>query len=194
MNSQITDKQINDYILSLNFDINENNFVMAAIKRAYKDFNRTLQKFPSDENLKKTIRNNWIEVLKNKIDELVNYSFENQEKFTLWHQSTSYHLRTANDYKPSQSQAQKWINMTLKYLFVFGEIRVPGISENYRFFHIPIDNIIMQKLEKLGIAKFNQAWSQINDYDSYYKYQREVRELFPDRIPMDIEFELFSER
>ena len=51
MTSQITDKNINDFILSLYFDLNENNYEMAAIKRAYRDFNRTLQKFPSDEKM-----------------------------------------------------------------------------------------------------------------------------------------------
>lgn len=193
MTSQITDKHINDFILSLYFDLNES-YEMAAIKRAYRDFNRTLQKFPSDENLKNTIRNNWIEVLRYKIDELINHIFENQEEFTLWHQATCCQLRMANDYKLSQGQAQKWLNMTLKYLFVFGENRVPGINANYKFFHIPIDNIIMEKLKKLGIAKFDQAWSQIPDYDSYYRYQKEVRELFSGRIPMDVEFELFNER
>lgn len=193
MNSEITEKHINDFIISLYFDLSKG-FEMAAIKRAYRDFNRTLQDFPSDEILRKEFRKNWIEVIRDSIDELINHRFESQEEFTLWHQSTCYKLIKANNFKLSQGQTQKWLNMTLKYLFVFGDDRVCGITQNYKFFHIPIDNIIMEKLEKFGIPKFDIPWSKIQDYDSYYKYQKTVRAEFPDRIPMDVEFELFNSR
>jgi hypothetical protein len=193
MISQITDKEKNDFVLGLYFDLRED-FLTSAIKRAYRDFNRTLKNFPSEEVLKNEIRNEWIKILKLNINELLNCSFENQEDFTLWHQSTCYQIREGNDYPLSQGQAQKWLNMTLKYLFVFGENRVPGITNNYKFFHIPIDNIIMDKLEKIGISKFQIVWSQIPDYDSYYKYQKDFRDLYPNRIPMDVEFELFNDR
>ena len=193
MSSEVTDKEINDFLLELYFDLSEG-YEMSAIKRAYRDFNRTLKKFPSEEVLKNNLRHNWIEVLRYRIDELLSHRFENQEEFTLWHQGTCCEIRKANDYELTQGQAQKWLNMTLKYLFVFGENKVPGINTNYKFFHIPIDNIIMNKLEKLGIEKFDIAWSLIPDYDSYYKYQKEFRKLFPNRIPMDVEFELFNGR
>jgi hypothetical protein len=84
--------------------------------------------------------------------------------------------------------------MTLKYLFAFGDNRVLGISRNYRFFHIPIDNIIQNKLEKkFGIKRLNGAWSKAENYPVYLNYQYQVRLACAEQIPMDVEFKLFNQ-
>ncbi|WP_378018329.1 hypothetical protein [Adhaeribacter terreus] len=84
--------------------------------------------------------------------------------------------------------------MSLKYLFAFGENRVPNISRNYRFFHIPIDNIIQDKLQKdKKIEKLTQAWSRVNEYETYLNYQIKVRQSYSGQIPMDVEFKLFNQ-
>jgi hypothetical protein len=191
MKSQLTEKHFNDFWIRLYFDVSEG-YKIAAIKRAYRDFNRTLESFPKCQAERTSCRNNWKVVLLTKLEELVTIEFIDQEEFTLWHQSTCYKMRKANQFELSQGQAQKWINMTLKYLFAFGEDKVPGISLNYKFFHVPIDNIIMTEFEKFGIPKFRIPWSKIPDYDSYHKYQIQIREVFSNRIPMDVEFELFN--
>ena len=193
MKSELTSKNIIDFWLRVYFDLSES-YEIAAIKRAYRDFNRTLEDFPKDENERAILRNNWINILVQQLEKLKATKFSNQEEFTIWHQSTCYKLCTENPYKLNQGQAQKWINMTLKYLFAMGEENVSGISQNYEYFHVPIDNIIMEKLSQRGIAKFPVAWSKIKDYDSYHKYQIEIRNLFKGRIPMDVEFELFNEK
>ena len=54
-------------------------------------------------------------------------------------------------YRFFQVQAQKWINMSMKYLYALGDERVPGISKNYEYFHIPIDNIILNELKSKNI-------------------------------------------
>ena len=57
------------------------------------------------------------------------------------------------------------MNMHLKYLFVLGEARVSGITKNYGFFHVPIDNIIQDELKKQkGINKLPEPWGKIYDY------------------------------
>lgn len=99
---------------------------------------------------------------------------------------------TELNYELSIGQAQKWINMTHKYLFALGESRVNGISKNYEFFHIPINNIIQEKLEKEGIEKLKERWSRIKQYSNYLDYQKKVREHFAGQIPLDVEFKLFN--
>ena len=193
MKSVLSKNDIENFWIRVYLD-NSCGYKIAAIKRAYRDFNRTLKGLPQTEEERNVLREKWIAALGSKITELLSHEFTEQEEFTKWHQSTCYRLRTANEsYHLSQGQAQKWINMTLKYLFALGETRVSGISKNYAFFHIPIDNIIQEKLEQLGIPKFETVWSKIPDYDSYNNYQKLVRQVFKDQIPMDVEFKLFNE-
>ena len=192
MKTILTNDNINEFLIRIYFDISDG-YEMAAIKRAYRDFNRTLVSFNFDELIKNDLKSVWINKLLDKITEITSINFNSFEEFTLWHQKTCYELIIANkEYKLSQGQAQKWINMTLKYLFVMGENRIKGINTNYHFFHVPIDNIIMEKFEKHGIRKFDIAWSKIKDYESYYQYQLKVKDTFKDKIPMDVEFELFN--
>ena len=84
--------------------------------------------------------------------------------------------------------------MTLKYLFVLGDNIVNGISTNYTYYHIPIDNIIQNKfLEKYDIPKLSERWSKIDDYERYLNYQIKVRQTIQNQIPMDVELRLFNE-
>lgn len=143
-------KHIAEFLYKVYFDFSEGN-IMAAIKRAYRDMNRTLKGFPQDDDEKKTFRNNWNNVLKREIETVVlKEKFNNWHDYTKWHKKVCQNLRGANlEYqKLTFGQAQKWLNMTLKYLYVLGEERVPGSSLNYEFFHVPIDNIIQEEILK----------------------------------------------
>lgn len=156
-----------------------------------------MERFPPKEDDRILLRKNWTQLLLEKIEILKSSKFKNQEEFNSWHQSSCCQLIRANDnYELTQGQAQKWINMSLKYLFVMGDERVSLISTNYQYFHIPIDNVIMNKLAEHGLAKFEEVWSKIADYDSYHNYQKMARQLdiFEGKIPMDVEFLLFNDR
>ena len=83
--------------------------------------------------------------------------------------------------------------MTLKYLFAIGPNVIDGIDRNYEFFHIPIDNIIQDKLSIRGINRINSRWSRIDSYQTYLQYQIRVRNTFAGQIPLDVEFRLFNE-
>jgi len=78
--------------------------------------------------------------------------------------------------------------MSLKYMFVHGSERISGFDRIYEYCHIPIDRII---LEKLQYKKFHTAWSRIDDYNTYSDFQKYIREIACDRIPLDFEFKLF---
>ena len=171
------------------------NLLNAAIDRAYRDFNRTLhgiareQTAERQQGLKKEIEKIVSEVLIN--------TFLNQNEFDKWHESQCMTLiktyKEISNHKIFIGQAQKWINMSLKYLFALGENRINGISKNYEYFHFPLDNIIIQKLKNYGFPKLKVAWSRIDDYEEYISFQRLMRTKFSGQIPLDVEFRLYNE-
>jgi hypothetical protein len=167
----------------------------AAIDRAYRDFNRTLHGISKTQT-----ENNHKELkilVRNLVSETLTETFLTQQTFDKWHERICNELivsfKDILGHKLFVGQAQKWINMILKYLFALGDERINGISRNYQFFHIPIDNIIQDKLAKNEIPKFKVSWSRIDNYSDYLNYQELVRTKFSGQIPMDIEFRLFNE-
>lgn len=83
----------------------------------------------------------------------------------------------------SFGQAQKWINMTLKYMRIMG---FSGFKDDY--LHIPLDDYILTALKKSGkicdpydIEGLNISsslitkWSKIDDYQNYFKLQLDIR-------------------
>lgn len=82
----------------------------------------------------------------------------------------------------TNGNAQKWLNMALKYLWLLGDL--PNDIKDERF-HAPIDRYILQKLWNLkadGVTcsadmfycKGN-SWSKISDYDDYFDLQKVIR-------------------
>lgn len=193
------DKTILDFLYKIYFDFSEGE-IMAAINRAYRDFNRTLIDLPPEDE-RPILKKNWSELLKREIETTILLKkFENWDEFNKWHKSLCEKLKSVNTNYTGFTigQAQKWVNMTLKYLYVMGEKKVKGISINYEYFHIPIDNIIQKEILKdLNRSPknkfFKDAWSRISDYDKYLAFQSEIRKVYPNKIPMDKEFELFNE-
>ena len=191
-------KPIAEFLFKAYFDFSDGN-VTAAIKRAYRDLNRTLRGLPKEEVEREKLRVVWRGLLKSEIEStLLKNKFKDWNEFTLWHKSVCEKLVTINsDYSGlTMGHAQKWLNMTLKYLCVLGEERVNGVSVNYNFFHIPIDNIIQDQVlaDLKGVSEFVKikTWSTITSYDEYLNFQNRIKEVYSDRIPMDVEFELFN--
>lgn len=89
-------------------------------------------------------------------------------------------------------QAQKWLNMAFKYVYVFGEARIPGFAGLYRLGHVPLDNIMLDRLGQFGAPPLPRPWSQLSSYDKYLEYQRWIRHEFPDSAPLAVEFHLFQ--
>lgn len=165
-----------------------------VIKRAYRDFSRTLPNVGSVENKDEMLGC----LLENIVDETLRIKFQSHEKFDVWHQDKcdsivsmfNNELRYPEFYL---GHAQKWINMSLKYCLAIGDDVFKGITQNINYLHIPIDNIIQDRLfSEFGVSKINCAWSKINDYGNYLNYQKEVREKICGKIPIIVEFELFN--
>lgn len=166
----------------------------AVISRAYRDFNRTLHSIKekrteeSHQALKLFI--------KDVVDEVLTRKFINQHEFDSWHEEQCKELiskfQTLSNHIIFVGQAQKWINMTLKYLFALGEDRIPNISMNYKYFHIPIDKIMQDELKLHGIPRLAVSWSRVDSYEKYLEYQMLIRDTFRDEIPMDLEFRFYN--
>ena len=88
-------------------------------------------------------------------------------------------------------QAQKWLNMAFKYVYVFGEARIPGFTGLYRLGHVPLDNIMLDRLAPFGAPPLSCSWSRLRDYDEYLGFQRWIRREFPDSAPLAVEFHLW---
>jgi hypothetical protein len=119
-----------------------------------------------------------------------------QPGFDIWHETTCQALcnvYAAADYKTFYvGQAQKWVNMALKYIYVFGEERLPGYASLYPLCHVPIDNILLSTEEFKELLPFREAWSRIRNYSEYMSFQAAVRTRFPDIAPLAIEFHVWQ--
>ena len=160
-----------------------------VIRRAYQDLCRTvhgIQNYPD-------ARPNADDFLYGAIKELaIKQEEASQASFDAWHEKIAKDLCTiylAAGYKAFYiGQAQKWINMALKYVYVFGESYLPGFSKFFPYCHVPIDNIILEKEEFKVPRSFTCAWSRISDYGDYLAFQLSVRQKFPDSSPLAVEF------
>lgn len=162
-----------------------------CIHRAYLDFCRTIHGLSSFTSNKKIYAsapkalNTSLMTLKN------NDNLRDQRNFDNWHRDSC--VRLCKDFEQNSfpnfyiGQAQKWINMTLKYIFVLGDECIPGFDDFYPFGHIPLDTIVIGKLKDSGSPSLNCTFARIKKYDDYFEIQEWVRE-HSILIPLDLEF------
>lgn len=191
MKSQITREQWNKYILDLFFGTNKP--LENCINRAYRDFNRTLHGFGSlldNEKITKEVK----KYLFDEFEKLKSEKIKAQEDFNSWHENQCLALNTLyveNNYNSFHiGQAQKWINMTFKYIFSYGNKYLDGYDNIYQFCHVPLDNILIDELKMYNPPKLQTSWSRINNYETYLKYQNWFRSKF-ENLPLDVEFKLW---
>lgn len=116
------------------------------------------------------------------------------EEFEAWHKKTCSEVKEAykevknnNDTELfSYGNAQKWVNMTLKYIYLlYGLYQAfspeclfcreygSAIEKYARAFHAPADSFIIKALGKVPGLKKDDAWSKWGE-DEYNKYQEEL--------------------
>lgn len=84
--------------------------------------------------------------------------------------------------------------MAFKYIYLFGDTSIPGFAPLYIFAHIPLDNIILERLVKdYGATPIKTLWSKLDDYAEYLKFQRWVRCRFSSYAPLAVEFRLWQQ-
>ena len=160
-----------------------------VIRRAYLDLSRTIHgagSCPDGQKEAALFLRREIESLPSNIAALT------QQGFDQWHEATCSALcavySTAGYDQFFIGQSQKWINMAMKYIYVFGETRLPGYAPHYRLCHVPIDNILLKANEFKELACFTEPWSRIKEYSAYMSFQSAVRCQFPDSAPLAVEF------
>lgn len=184
MNQILTDDLRENFFIRLYFDESQG-FYYAGIKRAFLDFSRTLK---IQDNNRATLRQNAEKFIFEKLSELTKTTFKEQKDFDIYHKTTCEQLIDVWQ-ELKVGQAQKWINMTLKYWLLLGDKRITGIEKNVRYFHIPIDSYVQKGMFD---EKYPTAWSKIDNYETYMDYQIRHRNKQTRNYPIIDEFKFFN--
>ncbi|MBK8674524.1 MAG: hypothetical protein IPN93_16540 [Bacteroidetes bacterium] len=88
-------------------------------------------------------------------------------------------------------QAQLWLNMTLKHLIILED---DIIIKYKKYFHIPVDDIIQDEIEReFGIKGNFNGWFNIREYSPYLQYQNDIRNMLQNTFPIDMEMVYFND-
>ena len=135
--------------------------IKACIARAYQDASSHVGYELQEKEAK-------VKAIFNAIEKMCNYEY-NQDSFNEWHKETCREILPING-NCEYGKAQKWLNMTLKYLSVvysvlkiteyqnplFVKFYKTHIANYEKFFHIPIDSYICDALAWSKTAGINQ--------------------------------------
>jgi len=164
-----------------------------CVRRAYLDLNRTLHGFAVHQTAGK-LRDAAHQRVAHTIQALRRVE-PTQDAFDAWHRKACADLRAhyrRGDFESfTYGQAQKWLNMTLKYVFAMGEQRLGGYSMYYPFAHVPIDNVFVSAAKAVGGPDLPMPWSRLDDYPTYFGLQQAYRRIFGPGIPLAAEFRLW---
>ena len=165
------------------------NLKEAAAIRAYRDMCRTIRFNGLCEEARLELKK---EVNRELITKIDNLTSKIKDDFDKWHEEVCNLIvkkYEKHGIKLTYGQAQKWVNMTIKYLYILNEHTFDNVFD---FLHIPVDNYIFKAAkEKLGIYAPTHAWSRWDNYDEYLKYQNDIRKKLKeeDISPLRWEFE-----
>ena len=163
---------------------------MKSKKSSEEDKDKATNFIDSKNELIKNICKNILSPIKTKEGEI---SFKNSD-FDDWHKAKCEEIINFMNNSIDKSnanilnkdftigQAQKWVNMTLKYLWLLNALPT-GVKPEY--LHVPIDSYIIEiayynknKFENaLGLEeKPEKSWSKLSEYEKYFEIQEAIRE------------------
>ncbi len=198
--TKVTSKDWLKYAMALAGFGYDENVELDCINKAYRDFNRTLRFGKLSKEKRQQLRDTASNVLLSSLQELKKMTNVNQIKFDDWHKKTCSDIKQI--YKSitfSDGQAQKWVNMALKYIYMMNNINEGSLlQKNYRtlyqYCHIPLDRIILDAFWIKYDIDYTDGvcWSGLN-YKQYMQYQKKGREIAEksNLAPLDVEFDLF---
>ena len=167
-------------------DFFTDDIIALAITKAYRDLMRTIRGFARNPQHDAIIKNAR-QTLHASITDMLSAEIHTQSEYDELHKIACYELIASfGEQKFTVGQAQKWINMTLKYLHLLDYSKVQNV---YEFCHVPIDSYM------LNITNYvmSDVWSKLDDYNEYLEYQKWFRNTYPNDIPLDKEFYLWLE-
>ena len=151
--------------------------VYSAANSAYLDLNRTIEfKRGQDvtEEKKATLRHACVKAIKDHISDLSKRDYSDKEIFDSWHSELCEAI--CQKYNDSgihfhYGQAQKWVNMTMKYLSTIDSTQTDGCFE---CLHVPIDSIVTDlAYEEFGLDRPVSRWSRMSE-EEYVRYQNRL--------------------
>lgn len=155
---------------------NISNKIRAASNRAFLDFCRTIR-YDKLEEKKKEIKEKTTVYIENEISGLLSKDIKDHDDFDLWHQAVCEKIISnfsceGHNLKLTNGQAQKWLNMTIKYLFFLG-LEFGGLIQ---YLHVPIDSVVIKMArEQFNIEIPNIKWSKWDNYTEYLELQKDIR-------------------
>lgn len=188
------DKDILDFLKVIYFgDISDP--IEATSTRAYRDFNRTIRYGAMTSDKRNHLRKMVTEQFRIEIPALVKAEQLNQRDYDIWHYNICTQIRTyyqSAGVEFTYGQAQKWLNMTIKYLYICGEYTFDNI---FQYLHVPVDNYIISVVKKeLGISCPKISWSRWDDYHGQYmRYQLALRSKIVGYPPLRREFKYWMQ-
>lgn len=165
---------------------NLKNPIEAASNRAYRDMCRTLKFDVLPKDTKATIISDLKEavnvIFKEEIPIINEGGITSPEKFDSWHCKVCENIKLLYNEKGIEftcGQAQKWVNMTIKYLYILKDYNFDSVFE---YLHIPVDKYILEIAnKKLGIDAPTNAWSRWDNYKEYKDYQKAIRKKLKEK-------------
>lgn len=162
---------------------------VASSERAYRDMCRTLRNIRQSDTNSTKLRSEIDLLLEEEICALLDRGIANQKQYDEWHENLCNRIRKHyrdNGFEMTIGQAQKWVNMTMKYLFIAD---APGAADAFYFCHVPIDSYIITAAEKqLGLKRPALSWSKMDDYREYAEYEKQIRMRLGNVAPLEWEF------
>ncbi|MCQ4021473.1 MULTISPECIES: hypothetical protein [unclassified Ruminococcus] len=184
----LIDEDILEFLKVCYFGSDENPY-KASSNRAYRDLNRTIRFNGMEQNARDKLRDEVHTLLEKEIKSVCNSNITTQEQFDVWHKKTCDKIRELYKNKNitfSFGQAQKWINMTFKYLYI---LQICDFEDIFMFLHVPLDNYVMEIAEKeFAVKRLSTPWSRCDDYKQYIAYQNELRANIDNCEPLRWEF------
>lgn len=178
------------YFLKASYFGDFTNPLKAASSRAYRDMNRTIRFNGLPDATRLALREKVNAVFDVELSKLNSDSITSQDEFDAWHRRVSDMIKALYwdvGVKLTYGHAQKWINMTIKYLYM---LEVDTFDATFEFLHIPLDNYVFDMARhSLGITRPKVAWSKWDNYEEQYlQYQKMVRERIESGTPLRWEF------
>lgn len=181
---------------------NDPEIVRIVGRRAYRDLNRTLHGIgthPEADNL----RERTYEALTDFVAGLehVDTAKEFDKRHQAWCVATKRRFNESThperpEFTFHYGQAQKWLNMTLKYLAVLDH---KPVAHTYEFMHVPLDQIIYTQAQQIDVDRpKGTKWSRLSG-EQYRDYQKQLKHQIKstfgnDRIPLDWESQVWIDR
>lgn len=156
-------------------------FLMAEVKnfegaahKAYADMARRTLRIKENFKERIALKKSATEILRQAVEDLKNDSSD----FPKWHEKSCNALIACYGGQLSYGQAQKWLNMLLKYLYVYdvkGYETLFSRKEKITDLDMPVDSKVIEALHrKYNVKRPTAGWSAW-DRNTYRAYQAAAR-------------------